>query len=142
MKSLAVRGGFALTVDVGIACDAWEDWPMSRSLVVVACALMLSAAPTFAFANEQGAAAGAVTGAVAGAVVGGPIGAVVGAVVGGVTVGAATGPSSLRVRRARGLEPRARYASDAVQRPSAGTVVMERTCSLQADGTPRCRRVR
>jgi phage tail tape-measure protein len=112
---------------------------MSRAVIVVATSLMLSGAPNLAFATEEGAAAGAVTGAIAGAVVGGPIGAVVGAVVGGVTVGAATGPSNqVQDQDALAEQPKA-GASDP---ETTGTVVMERTCVRDADGTARCRRVR
>jgi len=117
---------------------------MSRALIVVTTALLLSAAPTLVSANEEGAAAGAVTGAVAGAVVGGPIGAVIGAVVGGATVGAATGPGA--EANAQGQAPAPVPAGQRVLVPASpepettGTVVETRTCVRDAQGVARCRR--
>jgi hypothetical protein len=117
---------------------------MSRALIVVAAALMLSAAPTLASANEEGAAAGAVTGAVAGAVVGGPLGAVIGAVVGGVAVGAATGPGSEAITQGQGPAPvqvGQRVLGTASPEPdTTGTVVETRTCVRDVQGISRCRR--
>jgi phage tail tape-measure protein len=117
---------------------------MSRALIVITTALMLSAAPTVALANEEAAAAGAVTGAVAGAVVGGPIGAVIGAVVGGVAVGAATDPGSEANAQVQG-PPTApagqRVLGTAFPEPATtGTVVETRTCVRDAQGVARCRR--
>jgi hypothetical protein len=112
---------------------------MSRALIVVTTALMLSTAPTLASANEEAAAAGAVTGAVAGAVVGGPIGAVIGAVLGGVTVGAATGPSAEASAQAQGAA-RQRYSASRAELETTGTVVETRTCVRDEQGIPRCRR--
>jgi len=126
---------------------------MPRALIVATAILCLAAAPNFANANEQGVAAGAVTGAVAGAVVGGPIGAAVGAVVGGIAGGAATGPSSPGSDQVQGgprlapvppeLQPAAPQTGALVQEPeTTGSVVMERTCVRNAEGTVTCRRVR
>src|SRR5829696_3184878 len=109
---------------------------MSRALIVVTTALLLSAAPTLVSATEEGAAAGTV--------VGGPIGAVIGAVVGGATVGAATGPGA--EANAQGQAPAPVPAGQRVLVPASpepettGTVVETRTCVRDAQGVARCRR--
>jgi phage tail tape-measure protein len=120
---------------------------MSRVLIVVTATLLLSAAPKFASAAEEGAAAGAVTGAIAGAAVGGPIGAVVGAVVGGVALGAATGPNteSTQAQAPLPAQPGPRSLVPAsptvlVDPETTGTVVETRTCVRDAQGISRCRR--
>lgn len=59
---------------------------------------VVTAAPSLAFADGDGAAAGAATGAVTGAVVGGPIGAAVGAGVGGIAGGVASDAANPRPR--------------------------------------------
>jgi hypothetical protein len=90
---------------------------------------MAVAAPTFATAQGEGAAAGAATGGVAGAIVGGPVGAVVGA-----GVGAATGAAAENASRPRVEE------HVIVQQPSPP--VTERTCTTDAAGNRVCTEVR
>jgi hypothetical protein len=126
---------------------------MRRAFIVASFMLSLGAAPNFANANEQGVAAGAVTGAVAGAVVGGPVGAAVGAVVGGIAGGAATsannqggnqvqvGPAPVEAHNVQ--HPTPPQTGTPIDEPeTTGTVVMERTCVRDAQGTVTCRRVR
>ena len=114
---------------------------MSRALITIAAACMLSAAPTLASATEEGAVAGAVTGAVAGAAVGGPVGALVGAVIGGVAIGAATGPTAnATVATEPGQFNSARPLRTVSDPAIIGTVVETRTCIRDAAGVPRCRR--
>src|SRR5271157_2943285 len=61
-------------------------------MIIGLSALAITALPTLALADGDGALTGAAGGAVAGAVVGGPVGAAVGGVAGGVIGGAASGP--------------------------------------------------
>jgi phage tail tape-measure protein len=121
---------------------------MSRRLIAIPFLLGLLAAPTFASANEQGAAAGAVTGAVAGALIGGPVGAVIGAAVGGVVVGTATSPQAHS--NVEFTPPPVTQDRVLVQRPAsrAGTVVVdpettgsvvETTCVQDRRGNMKCR---
>jgi hypothetical protein len=63
-----------------------------RGMIIGLSALAITALPTLALADGDGALTGAAGGAVAGAVVGGPVGAAVGGVAGGVIGGAASGP--------------------------------------------------
>ena len=118
---------------------------MSRALLTIAAALMVSAAPPLASANDEETAAGAVTGAVAGAAIGGPIGAVIGAVVGGVPVGAATAPDSDAaaepVQALAGQRSVGGASPPLILEPeTTGTVVETRTCVRDAQGVARCRR--
>jgi hypothetical protein len=68
-----------------------------RGLIIGFSTLALTALPTVALADGDGALTGAAGGAVAGAVVGGPVGAAVGGVAGGVIGGAASGPGPVVV---------------------------------------------
>ena len=68
-----------------------------RGMVIGLSALAITALPTLALADGDGALTGAAGGAVAGAVVGGPVGAAVGGVAGGVIGGAASGPAPVVV---------------------------------------------
>ncbi len=68
-----------------------------RSIIIGLSALTITALPTLALADGNGALTGAAGGAVAGAVVGGPVGAAVGGVAGGVIGGAASGPGTVVV---------------------------------------------
>jgi hypothetical protein len=115
---------------------------MTRALMTITAALMLSAGPNSASASEEGAAAGIVTGAVAGAVVGGPVGAVIGAVVGGVTVGTATGPNAHVPPSDDPPDVSSRGpAVGALAGPeTTGTVVETRTCVRDARGIATCRK--
>jgi outer membrane lipoprotein SlyB len=125
---------------------------MRRAFIVASVMLSLGAAPNFANANEQGAAAGAVTGAAAGAVLGGPVGAAVGAVVGGIAGGAATSASNQAIDQvqggpvpveARNVHPARPQTGALINEPeTTRTVVMERTCVRDAQGITTCRRVR
>jgi hypothetical protein len=63
-----------------------------RGMIIGLSALAITALPTLAFADGDGAVTGAVGGAVAGAVLGGPVGAAVGSAAGGIIGGAASGP--------------------------------------------------
>jgi hypothetical protein len=63
-----------------------------RGMIIGLSALAITALPTLAFADGDGALTGAAGGAVAGAVVGGPVGAAVGGAAGGIIGGAASGP--------------------------------------------------
>ena len=65
-----------------------------RGMIIGLSALAITALPTLAFADGDGALTGAAGGAVAGAVVGGPVGAAVGGVAGGIIGGAASGPAA------------------------------------------------
>ena len=113
---------------------------MSRTIIAVAAALLLSAAPQPALATEQGAAAGAVTGAVAGAIVGGPVGAAIGAVVGGVTIGVASGPSEANAVQPPDAPVEPRSGARAPYDPATTGSVFETTCIRDARGVARCRR--
>ena len=68
-----------------------------RGMIIGLSALAITALPTLALADGDGAVTGAAGGAVAGAVVGGPVGAAVGGVAGGVIGGAASGPAPVVV---------------------------------------------
>ena len=94
---------------------------MKKSLAAFSLAALI-AAPGFALAAEEGAAAGAAAGAVTGAVVGGPVGAGVGGVVGG----AASGPD-------RG--------DTVVVQPGAPATSSTRTCVTDSAGNQTCREV-
>jgi hypothetical protein len=114
---------------------------MSRAPIIMT-ALMLSVAPTFALANEQGAVAGAVTGGVAGAIIGGPIGAAIGVVVGGAAGGVASGPSQdPSVQEPAAFTDRRPVAPGALPyEPEATGSVSETTCVRDSRGIARCRR--
>ena len=66
-------------------------------IIIGLSALVISALPTLALADGDGALTGAAGGAVTGAVVGGPVGAVVGGVAGAAIGGAASGPGPVVV---------------------------------------------
>jgi hypothetical protein len=68
-----------------------------RRIIIGLSALAISALPTLALADGDGALTGAAGGAVTGAVVGGPVGAVVGGVAGAAIGGAASGPGPVVV---------------------------------------------
>jgi hypothetical protein len=68
-----------------------------RGMILGLSALAITALPTLAFADGDGALTGAAGGAVAGAVVGGPVGAAVGGAAGGIIGGAASGPAPVVV---------------------------------------------
>jgi hypothetical protein len=68
-----------------------------RRIIIGLSAIAITALPTMALADGDGALTGAAGGAVAGAVVGGPVGAAVGGVAGGVIGGAASGPAPVVV---------------------------------------------
>jgi hypothetical protein len=68
-----------------------------RRIIIGLSALAISALPTLALADGDGALTGAAGGAVTGAVVGGPVGAVVGGVAGAAIGGAAFGPGPVVV---------------------------------------------
>ena len=76
-----------------------------RGMIIGLSALAITALPTLALADGDGALTGAAGGAVAGAVVGGPVGAAVGGVAGGVIGGAASGPAPVVVAPAPGWPP-------------------------------------
>jgi hypothetical protein len=63
-----------------------------RGMIIGLSALAITALPSLALADGNGAVTGAAGGAVAGAVVGGPVGAAVGGAAGGIIGGAASGP--------------------------------------------------
>jgi hypothetical protein len=63
-----------------------------RGIIIGLSALAMTALPTLALADGNGAVTGAAGGAIAGGVVGGPVGAAVGGVAGGIIGGAASGP--------------------------------------------------
>jgi hypothetical protein len=73
-----------------------------RVMIIGLSALAITALPTLAVADGDGALTGAAGGAVAGAVVGGPVGAAVGGVAGGAIGGAASGPAPVVVAPAPG----------------------------------------
>jgi hypothetical protein len=62
-----------------------------RGMIIGLSALALTALPTLALADGNGAVTGAAGGAIAGGVVGGPVGAAVGGAAGGIIGGAASG---------------------------------------------------
>jgi len=118
-----------------------------RAVVMLAFCSMIVLFPARGMANEEGAAAGAVTGAVAGAAVGGPIGAVIGAVVGGAVGNAASDAAATEGAApvpSQSGEPTLGRAERPVAPPAGatGTVVQQRTCVREADGTATCRIVR
>ena len=65
-----------------------------RGMIIGLSALAMTALPTLALADGNGAVTGAAGGAIAGGVVGGPVGAAVGGVAGGIIGGAASGPQA------------------------------------------------
>jgi hypothetical protein len=83
----------------------WNKEDIMRRLIIGCSTLALTALPTFALADGDGALTGAAGGAVAGAVVGGPVGAAVGGVAGAVIGGAASGPGPVVVAPAPGAGP-------------------------------------
>ena len=76
-----------------------------RAMMIGFSAFAITALPTLALADGNGAVTGAAGGAVAGAVVGGPVGAAVGGVAGGVIGGTASGPRPVVVAPGPGAVP-------------------------------------
>ena len=68
-----------------------------RRTIIGLSAVAISALPTLALADGDGALTGAAGGAVTGAIVGGPVGAAVGGVAGAAIGGAASGPGPVVV---------------------------------------------